>query len=339
MRIGFNPNRDTIKLESDFFHQVVIPVYIPNQEGYFKDSFQILKFCLESLFKTCHKQTYFTIINNGSCQDVKEFLNELYLNKIIHEIIHTTSIGKLNSILKGLIGHQFQLITITDADVMFLNNWQYETYEIFNNFHKVGVVSPTPSPKILKHLTHNIILANLFSKKLMFTNTKNPNALINFAKSIGNPVFYNKHHFNKNLTITNNNKKAVIGAGHFVATYKGSIFDKLNLKFTSFSLGGDSEHIILDKPPVDQGFWRLSTEDNYAYHLGNVAETWMFEVLNTIEVKSKEILPAPIFITNTFSKLEIGLVNKMFEFIINKNLFWKWFLRYKGLSKLEIQEY
>ena len=339
MRIGINPNKDKELKNNEFFHQVIIPVYIPNKEDYFKESFQIFQICLESLFKTCHKQTYFTIVNNGSCQEVKKYLDELFLNKMIHEIIHTSSIGKLNSVLKGITGHEFQLITITDADVMFLNDWQFETYEIFNNFSKAGVVSPTPSPKTLKHLTHNIIASNFFSKNLKFTDTKNPHALEKFAQSIGNPNFYNKHHLSKNLTITSNNKKAVIGAGHFVATYKGKIFDKVNLKFTNFNLGGDSEHLILDKPAVNQGFWRLATQDNFAYHLGNVAETWMHEVLNTIEDKSKEIHPLPIFKNNNFSKLESGLVNKIFKFIINNNLFWKWFLKNKGLSEVEIKEY
>ena len=42
MRIGFNPNKDKPKSTSHYFHQVIIPVYIPNQEGCFKDSFAIL---------------------------------------------------------------------------------------------------------------------------------------------------------------------------------------------------------------------------------------------------------------------------------------------------------
>ena len=44
MRIGFNPNKDKKLIKSDDFHQVIIPVYIPNNKGYFKDSFIILKY-------------------------------------------------------------------------------------------------------------------------------------------------------------------------------------------------------------------------------------------------------------------------------------------------------
>jgi hypothetical protein len=52
MRQGHNPHKDLIIEESFYNHQVVLPVYIPNQEGYFKDSFKILKLCIESVFKT-----------------------------------------------------------------------------------------------------------------------------------------------------------------------------------------------------------------------------------------------------------------------------------------------
>ena len=107
MRIGFNPNKDKILTASEYFHQVIVPVYIPNQEGYFKDSLQVLKYCLESLFKTSHNKTYFTVVNNGSCAEVKNYLDSLYQEEKLQELIHTTGIGKLNAILKGLTGHQF----------------------------------------------------------------------------------------------------------------------------------------------------------------------------------------------------------------------------------------
>ncbi len=339
MRVGFNPNKDAIKPETDFFHQVIIPVYIPNQENYFKDSFQILKLCLESLFKTCHQQTYFTIINNGSCQEIKDYLDKLFLDKLIQEVIHTTAIGKLNSILKGITGHKFQLITITDCDVLFLNDWQFQTYQVFNTFDKAGVVSPTPSPKIFKYLTYNLIGSNLFSNTLAFTKTKNPKALSKFAESIGNPNFYNKYHLEKNLTISVNNIRAVVGSAHFVATYKATIFENSKTKFTKFNLGGDSENLILDKPPVDQGFWRLATEDNYAYHLGNVLEPWMFESFDEIKFEEKKTIIAPNYKNLKISTFKLNVLNPIFNTIISKNIFWKWFLRYKGLDQLAVKEY
>ena len=39
MRKGINPQKNRIHELGPYFHQIIVPVYIPNQEGYFRDSF------------------------------------------------------------------------------------------------------------------------------------------------------------------------------------------------------------------------------------------------------------------------------------------------------------
>ena len=338
MRIGFNPNKDKISEPDKCFHQVIIPVYIPNEKEYFKDSFQILRYCLESLFKTSHRNTYFTIVNNGSCKKVVIYLNQLLDENKINELIHTTNIGKLNAILKGINGHKFELITISDADVLFLNNWQKETYTIFDKFPKAGLVSPVPSSKVLKHYTHNIIIENLFSNKLKFTKVVNPKALVHFAKSIGNMKFYNPVHLDKNLTIQMNNKKAVVGAGHFVATYRGTVFKSIKQSYSNYNLGGNSENDFLDKPIVDLGLWRLSTDDNFCYHMGNRKEDWMNEEFLKLNVLKDE-LKCPILKPVSFFKINLMFKNFVFKQLLCKTVLWERFLKLKGLNNLEVKDY
>ena len=338
MRVGYNPNKDKPLEKSNYNHQVIVPVYIPNHRGYFKDTFQILQLCLESLFKTSHTKTYFTIVNNGSCQEVITYLNLLHQENKIHEVIHTTAIGKLNAILKGLTGHQFPLITIADADVLFLNDWQKATYEVFQEFPKVGVVSTTPSSKVLKQHTQNTIVANLFSSKLRFTTVTDENALKMFANSIGNPEFYNEIHLKKHLTIASENCKAIVGAGHFVATYKGAIFDSLNNRFTSFALGGTSESLFLDKPATDLGYWRLSTEVNYTCHLGNVIEPWMASIVQDSKKSNTTEIDLNLL---KYEKPSLTFVsfNKVIFKMLSYPSIWKIFLKYKGLTPEEANKY
>jgi hypothetical protein len=338
MRIGFNPNKDKLLPKSDFFHQVIIPVYIPNQEGYFKDSFKILKYCLESLFKTSHSKTYFTVVNNGSCLEIRNYLNQLLLEHKIHEVIHTTAIGKLNAILKGLTGHQFQLITITDADVLFLNEWQKATYEVFENFPKTGAICASPSSKVLKQSTSNLIVSNLFSSKLIFSEVVNPKAMQRFADSIGSPEFYTKMHLEKYLTISNKNTKAVVGAGHFMTTYRGEAFDHLKSRFSNFALGGTSETKLLDEPINDLGYWRLSTADNYVYHLGNVMENWMLPKFE--DIKKRNTLEEKFKLQDAKKTSKNSIVtNKIIFSILSRRPIWKLFLKYKGLTKEEANKY
>ena len=338
MRVGFNPHKDKVQPKSEFFHQVVIPVYIPNQEGYFKDSFEILKLCIESLLLTSHNKTYITIVNNGSYDEVTDYLNELFLKNRIQEIIQTSNVGKLNAVLKGFVGHDFKLITVSDADVLFLNNWQKATYLVFENFPKVGVVCPTPSSRSLRTYTSNIYWDSFFSKKLQFSEVKNPEALKMFGSSVGNVDFYNEFHLQKYLTISNNNEKAVVGAGHFVATYRGDIFDDIAVKYSNYKLGGNSEGIFLDIPVIKKGFWRLSTAENYAYHMGNVLEDWMHTKKATIQrdnFSGKVILSKK----SNVSKFSVFIKSRLFaKFILNKKIMRR-FLIWKGLTKEEAKDY
>lgn len=334
MRVGFNPNKDKVLPKSDFIHQVIVPVYIPHQKDYFKDSFQILQYCLESLFKTSHKKTYFSIINNGSCQLVTDYLTGLFHEGKIQEVIHTDAIGKLNAILKGLSGQNFQIVTITDADVLFLNDWQQATYTVFETFPKAGAVSTTPNPKMSRYFTSNILFENFFSSKLGFTKLKNPLAAKAFAHSIGSPDLYKEIHLDKILTVAKGNVRAVVGAGHFVATYRGNIFNDLKERFSIHSLGGNSENNLLDKPIVQKGYWRLSTEDNYTLHMGNVLEDWMLNQFNDLH-NSNQIENAPDFKTIKVNMFLNRAKTKVFSRLIFKDPIWNWFMRCKGLTKEE----
>jgi len=139
------------------------------------------------------------------------------------------------------------------------------------------------------------------------------------------------------LTVTNEDNKAVVGAGHFVTTYRSQVFDNLESRFATFKLGGDSEGQFLDLPVVKKGFWRLSTADNYAYHMGNVSEDWMkVEVSKLIQNDKKSTFEVkPI---QSSSKLAYFVKSKLFaKLILNKKvmryfLIWKEQQRKRGLG-------
>lgn len=339
MRIGFNPNRNQPIENSDYFHQIIIPIYIPNVEGYFADSFKILKLCLESLFKTINSKTYITLVNNGSSDVVVIYLNELFQQNKIHEVIHTTNVGKLNSIIKGISGHKFSIITVSDADVLFLNNWQRSVYDVFDAFPKAGAICTTPSSRSLRTFTANLYWDLFFSNKLKFTDVENPKALKMFAHSVGNENFYNSFQLKKYLTIEDKNIKAVVGGGHFVTTYRGCIFDELESQSADYQMGGNSESKFLDIPVVKKGFWRLSTADNFTYHMGNVVEDWMFDELKKIYHLTEDSSFKLKIIKPQKSQLSHFIKNKLFaKLILNKKIMY-YFLLFKGLKKEEAKNY
>ena len=337
MRIGFNPNKDQKIAPTDFFHQVIVPVHIPNQEGYFKDSFQIFQYCLESLFRTSHSKTFFTVVNNGSNKEVEDFLNELHRQGKIHEVVHTTAIGKLNAILKGLAGHQFSLVTISDADVLFLNGWQEATYEVYEAFPKTGVVATTPNPKMLRYFTSNLYLETMFSKHLKFIGVQDSEALRLFAKSINNAALFNDVHLQQYLTVSKGSVSAVVGAGHFVATYRRDALFGMSYQYSEYKMGAALSE-FLDKPAFRNDMWRLTTTANFTYHMGNVKEDWMPSVLEKLK-PSETAVNAPVLKKVATSALAVWLKTEVFSRIIFRKPIWRLFLRYKGLSKQEAAQY
>jgi glycosyltransferase involved in cell wall biosynthesis len=338
MRIGYNPHKDKTQTVSDFIHQVIIPVYIPNQEGYFKDSFEILKLCLDSLFKTIHDKTYVSVVNNGSCDLIVDYLNKLHKANKIQEVIHTTNVGKLNAVLKGILGNSFALITVSDADVLFLNGWQEASYAVFEAFPKAGAICPTPSSRSLRTYTANVYWDLFFSNKVKCTQVVNPDALQMFGLSVGDANFYNPIQLKKYLSVSNADKKAVVGAGHFVTTYRAEVFDNLENRFATYKLGGDSEGQFLDIPVIIKGFWRLSTADNYAFHMGNVLEDWMLvEVSKLLQNNKKSTFELkPI---QSSSKLAYFIKSKLFSKLILNKKTMKYFLIWKGLTREEAKSY
>jgi hypothetical protein len=338
MRQGHNPHKDLIIEEAFYNHQIVIPVYIPNQEGYFKDSFRIFKICLESLFKTTHSKTFISVINNGSSKEIQVYLDELFITQKIHEVIHTENIGKLNSIVKGLVGNNIELVTIADSDVFFLDNWQQETVKIFNAFPKAGVVGIVPQFRNFSYLCGNLLFENFFSAKLKFTEVKNPEAMKRFFHSIWGEANYNQAHLKWNLTIENEKSTAVVGSGHFVATYRKAIFDQTQTYF-EYKMGVDTE-LYLDEIPLKKGLWRLTTHDNYAYHMGNVFEDWMQETLEGIAGNTtKNVTLFVIPEIKSCSNISYFIKNRLFIKFFNKKSFRRFFYKMKGLPEHEINKY
>lgn len=338
MRIGKNPSKEQPVPELKQFHQVVLPVYIPNLEGYYQESLKVLQLCLNSLHKTGHSNTFITVVNNGSCKKVEEYLNSLYGAGQIQELIHTVNIGKLNAIFKGICGNRFAYITIADADTLFLNNWQEETYAVFNAFPKAGVVGLTPQIKTFMSDSANVLFDNFFSKSLKFLDVVNPQAMQLFYKSIGWKDDYNKNYLKKALAICSDNISAWVGSGHYVATYRGDVFKTLP-GFLDAKLGRNTEQ-YLDKLPLRYGLWRLTTRDNYAYHMGNTPEYWMNDIFNkqhsNLNTETREITK---FSIKKISRFRYMLIHKLFFKLFKFPFFYKQFLKWKGLPVQMINDY
>jgi hypothetical protein len=321
MRVGNNPHKDKETSHANYLHQIVIPVYIPNFEAYFKDSFKILQLCVNSILATVHDKTFITIINNGSCTEIRNYLDDLFQKNAIHEVIHTENIGKLNAILKGISGNNIPYVTIADSDVLFCSNWQEATMEVFNAFEKAGVVGITPQFKTYETNCGNLLFENYFSNKIKFTEVAQPTELEMFYQSVGWGKKFNPDYLKYTLSIENSNGKALIGSGHFVATYHKKLFKEMPT-FFGYKMGGDSE-AFLDKVALNKGLWRLTTTHNFAFHMGNSFENWM----DAATIEKNDAFNFDLYTESRkvkqVSKIEYFIKNKLFTRLCFSKRFFK----------------
>ena len=286
MREGVNPNSHKNIEIPQKSHRVIIPVYIPNFEGYFKDSLNVFKVCMESLLNTINEDTVISIISNASCDEVNDYINKLYLSKDIDRAIFSKeNVGKMNAIISETRASFEEFITYSDADVFFDKGWLKQTFTMFKNVPEAGFISMNPTPQNYAHV-ESTLLSNL--KVLFFQNKKTKdvctiNDLEHFHKSIGKEKEYTLKMFeSKILTITDENY--MLGAGHFCCNIRKTPTLKfVPLEYSNKAASGGSEAVYLDIPFNKTGLLRLSSPKSFVWHMGNVLEKeWSISKLNQI---------------------------------------------------------
>jgi hypothetical protein len=334
MRIGANQSRDQIVEKSTKQHRVLIPLYIPHENDYYKDAFRIFELCVQSIKKGAVAATPITVIANGCCQEVHKKLLQIVSQGWIDELfVETEQLGKINSLRKAIYASEELFITITDADVLFLNKWDQSIAQVFNSFPKATAVAPVPIHKTFNQYVDNIWFDHLISNNIAFAKAKNPEALESFVKSIGWPHL-NDHQKLEILTLTaKDGTEAVVGCSHFCTTYRREIFQFAPQEPTPYTLSGDSEKKYLDLPTIQSNGYRLSTATNHAFHLGNVFESWMQEEFDAIKDSEKKVLQWPEMRTLKKSYVSYFLKNKIFKKLMSYPYFYNTYLKKCGLNK------
>ncbi|QBN19864.1 glycosyltransferase family A protein [Flavobacterium nackdongense] len=332
MRQGSNPQKVERKLSLTTHHRIVMVVYIPNEEGFYKDSFEVFKACLDSLVSTINLKAGITIVNNGSNKKVSDLLR-FYLDKkkIDTLISHNLNIGKIDAMIGAARGAREKYITLTDADILFVKGWQEKVEEVFTVFPNVGSVSPIPVRSGVLAGTSSVLKYVLLRKiKCMFIPI--PENFLGYNRYLDSINWGSEDKDdNEWPVVEKSGLRAIIGSGHQVLTIDRDILFKTTPSNPSLTLVGNlSEHNYVDVPIDKSGKLRLSTYNNYAFHMGNKLESWMLETqevnCKTIEKKEdlgKIVPPSPdLFnskIKNKWYVLKKLLLKKMFSLFIVKN--------------------
>ena len=324
MRIGINPQKEEKKVRMLTHHRIVIVVYIPNEEGFYKNSLNVFKVCLDSIIETTNSFTAITVVNNGSFDKVSILL-QFYLKekKIDTLICHNTNIGKIDAQIGAARGCREKYITLTDADVLFVKGWQEKVEEIFFSFPNVGSVSPIPVRTGLYAGTSSV-LKQIILRNLKFKYILIPENLENYNKFLSSINWDLETDKNKKWPVVESNGvKAIIGSPHQVLTIDRDILFITSPSNPSFTLvGGNSEHNYVDVPIDKSGKLRLATFHNYAFHMGNNLENWMINVQKR-NIGCELISKSNYYIPVSYDLFNSKLNNKLYSLqkVIVKKLF------------------
>ena len=144
-RYGFNPARNKSTGYRPSRVTAAVMSYIPNLEGYFSHRMEVLQLSLESLIATVGGTTDIMVMNNGSCQEVRDYLDgQLEAGRIdylIHSARNLGVIGGLKILFNAAPG---ELIAYCDDDVLYYPGWLEAHLKIIDTYPGVGMVSGAP---------------------------------------------------------------------------------------------------------------------------------------------------------------------------------------------------
>ena len=145
MRKGQNPAKFVKDVARPERITVALLNYIPFLSGFYAETLDVLKVSLESMRKDAGRPFDLMIFDNGSCEEVRNFLiQEKEEGRIQYLILSEKNMGKGGAWNVMLAGAPGEIIAYTDSDVLFSPNWLSRSVELLETFPNVGMVTARP---------------------------------------------------------------------------------------------------------------------------------------------------------------------------------------------------
>lgn len=269
-RSGSNPFRHVGLDGSAVWHRVVLPVFVPEDSGYFEQSAEVLDLCLSSLWATCGQETAITVVVNAASRKTFEVIDGHRRSGHIDTLIEfRENAGKVNALMAGVRGSHEPIVTLTDSDVFFLPGWLEATVAVFNAFPMAGAVSALPVPHLRRQCTTATWLGAAVRGRLVREALASLSDLELYMRDLNSPALIRPDQQRRQWGVRNGSAVALIGATHMQCTFRREVFDAAPKERCGTAMGQDSEYRWMDLPADLLGMWRLSLCKAHVRHMGN----------------------------------------------------------------------
>jgi len=322
MRKGQNPAKFVKDVPRPERITAALLNYIPFLSGFYAETLDVLKVCMESMRKEAGLPFDLMVFDNGSCPEVRDFLvQEKEEGRIQYLILSEKNMGKGGAWNVMLTGAPGEIIAYTDSDVLFSPNWLSRSIEILETFPNVGMVTARPfrtPPEFyvgtLKWAREN---AKLEEGQFIPWET-----FLEFNLSLGQTEEENKKVYaeTRDWRITYRPERsgaqskdimAFAGASHWQFTaYKSTL-----QQFLPFDMDKPMGQVRqLDKRMNDAGLLRLMVSDPLAMNMSNTLGYLRGELGKANgKVKKKISLVRRILELGPIKKILLALYNKIFN--------------------------
>jgi glycosyltransferase involved in cell wall biosynthesis len=277
-RIGYNP----AKKKSTSYRPAEITAatvtFIPSLAGYFSQRLETLKLTLASIRAHTEAPFNLMVFDNGSCPEVKEYLDQELSQGRIDFLIHSRrNLGVIGAFKVLFKAAPSELIAYCDDDVFYYPGWLAAHRKVMQHFPRVGMVSGAP---VGTYTTEANAAVKRIQDQLQdqLTVAEAPRVLDwekDWAVSTGRDL--SEHiqwaESNPNLKLEYEGAQAIGAAKHFqFLTTKTVMEEALPSEWSGQLMHGLLE---LDRAVDELGYLRLCTPDRYTRHLGNTISSDM----------------------------------------------------------------